>query len=159
MKLQLLFTLLLAAPAAAHDFTAGSLAIGHPFAVETAATAATGAGYLTITNSGAAPDRLVAIRAGFPRVAIHATERNADGVARMLEVDAIDLPPGETVALAPGGIHVMFMGLDGDPFEVGERFPATLVFETAGEVAVEFVVEPRSAADAAAHDTHGKAAP
>jgi copper(I)-binding protein len=84
MNLELLLGLLIATPAAAHEFTAGSLAIGHPFAVETAATAATGAGYLTITNSGSAPDRLVEVRADFPRVAIHATERDADGVARML---------------------------------------------------------------------------
>jgi hypothetical protein len=37
----------------------------------------------------------------------------------------------------------MFMGLDGDPFEEGDRIPATLVFDRAGEIAVEFWVEPR----------------
>jgi copper(I)-binding protein len=35
----------------------------------------------------------------------------------------------------------MFMGLIGDPFEEGETVPATLVFENAGEVEIEFNVE------------------
>ncbi|MDP5359854.1 MAG: copper chaperone PCu(A)C, partial [Paracoccaceae bacterium] len=57
------------------------------------------------------------------------------------------------VQLAPGGLHVMFMGLGGDPFEVGETFPATLVFEKAGEVEVVFYVEERTA-EAMDHSGH-----
>jgi hypothetical protein len=54
----------------------------------------------------------------------------------------------------------MFMGLDGDPFEVGERIPATLVFERAGEIEVEFWVEPRDGGMTGheEHD-HGSIAP
>ena len=37
----------------------------------------------------------------------------------------------------------MFIGLDGKQFVEGEKIPATLVFEQAGEVAVEFAVEKR----------------
>lgn len=138
----LVAALLVAQPALAHDYTLGALSIGHPMAFETPVTARSAAGYLTITNTGDTPDRLIAVRAGFPRVMIHTTEM-ADGVARMMHLDGLDLPPGETVILEPGGIHVMFMGLDGDPLEQGERIPATLVFEQAGEIEVTFNVEPR----------------
>ena len=134
----------LALPASAHEYTVGDLAIGHPHAAATAAGARTGAGYLSVTNSGAEADRL--------RVELHATEADAAGVARMRPVEALEVPPGATVTLAPQGTHVMFMGLDA-PLVEGERVPAVLVFEKAGEVAVEFAVEPR-AATTTEHDGH-----
>lgn len=81
----LLALYLLAGPAAAHDATAGGLTIGHPFAIETPPGAMSGAGYLTITNAGSEPDRLIAVRADFPHVTLHRTEVGADGVARMRE--------------------------------------------------------------------------
>ncbi len=134
---------LLALPASAHEVTTESLVIDHPYALETVATAMSGAGYMTITNTGSAPDRLLEVRADFPRVTLHGTETDAQGVTRMIPFEGIEIAPGETVTLAPGGMHVMFMGLDGDPFEEGERIPATLVFERAGAISVEFWVEPR----------------
>lgn len=151
---------LLTFPAAAHELTTDSLVIDHPYALETVATAMSGAGYMTITNTGSEPDRLQAVRADFPSVTLHGTETDAEGVTRMIRVEGIEIPSGETVMLAPGGTHVMFMGLDGDPFEEGERIPATLVFERAGEIAVEFWVEPRDGGMTGheGHD-HGSLAP
>jgi len=35
----------------------------------------------------------------------------------------------------------MFMGLNGDPMEIGEQVPATLVFKDAGEIDIMFNVE------------------
>lgn len=130
--------------AGAHEFTLGALTIEHPYATETTATARSGAGYMTIDNAGPDADVLVAIRADVPRVEVHATETDAQGVARMRPVGALEIPAGGSVTLAPRGLHVMFMGLPA-PFVAGERIPATLVFEKAGEVAVEFAVEPRDA--------------
>jgi copper(I)-binding protein len=141
-----------AAAAAAHDYTLGPLTIAHPYAIETPPPAPTGAGYFSITNAGPAPDRLIAIRTAFPRAQIHAAETDAQGVARMRPVEALDIPPGATITLAPAGLHVMFMGLD-HPLTPGASVPATLVFERAGEIAVEFKVEPRAAGGA--HDMPG----
>lgn len=137
----------------AHGFELGSLTVGHPMVFETAPTSMAAGGYLTITNSGNAPDRLIGVRADFPRSEIHVTEEK-DGVARMLPIEAVDLPPGETVAFEPGGMHVMFIGLGGDALEEGEEFPATLVFETAGELEVNFVVEKRSNSSVAGDHSH-----
>ncbi len=131
-----------AAVASAQATEPGALVIDQPFAFETAATARAGAGYMSIENGGDAADRLVEVRADFPRVEIHTTEVT-DGVASMKRVEAVEIPAGGRVAFEPGGLHVMFMGLDGDPFEVGEEVPATLVFEKAGEVPVNFEVAPR----------------
>ncbi len=143
---------LLAGGAAAHEFTAGSLVIEHPYAIETPATAKTGAGYMSIVNHGDRPDRLIAVRADFPSVGLHGTEVDASGVARMRPLDAVEIPADGTATLEPKGTHVMFMGLTA-PLVAGEKIAATLVFETAGEVPVVFNVEPRKAGDGAGgHD-------
>ncbi|HRO12157.1 copper chaperone PCu(A)C [Amaricoccus sp.] len=133
----------------AHDVAAGTLEIGHPHAFETSASAMTAAGYLTITNKGTTPDRLIAVETGFPRTEIHTVEVDAAGVSRMRPVEGIEVPPGGTVALEPQGMHVMFMGLKA-PLVAGQAIPATLRFEAAGAVPVEFTVEPRRA-DGTAH--------
>lgn len=133
----------IASTVAAHDFKVGDLVITHPMAFETAATAMSGGGFFAVTNNGDTDDQLIAVRADFPRVALHNTEMQGE-VARMFHVDVLEIPAGETVTLAPGGLHVMFMGLNGDPFEVGETFAATLVFAQAGEVDVVFNVEERT---------------
>jgi copper(I)-binding protein len=131
--------------ASAHEFKAGDLTIGHPYAIETPATAKTAAGYLSVTNAGGAPDTLVAIEADFPRVEVHTTETDAAGVAKMVSVGPLEIAPGETVTFAPQGLHVMFMGLSA-PWKAGDHVPATLVFEKAGEIPVVFDVEARKAA-------------
>ena len=132
-----------ASTAMAQEYKVGDLVVDHPMAFETARTAQTAGGFMTITNTGAADDRLVAVEADFPRVEIHTTEMDGD-VARMMHLeDGIAVPAGETIALKPGGFHVMFMGLGGDPFEVDEQVPATLVFENAGRLELTFKVEER----------------
>jgi copper(I)-binding protein len=64
----------------------------------------------------------------------------------MQEVQSIELLAGTPLALKPGGFHVMLVGLTA-PFEVGQTFVVTLMFERAGAVDVTVVVadeEPMS---------------
>lgn len=146
--------LMLPGLAMAHDFQAGDLKISHPMSFETPISAKAGAGYMTITNEGDTADSLIEVRADFPRVMLHKSEEK-DGIATMSHVDKIDIPAGGTVELVPGGFHVMFMGLDGDPLEDGETIDATLVFEKAGAVDIVFSVEPRAAShDEKEHSDH-----
>lgn len=58
------------------------------------------------------------------------------GQMTMQEVDSLELPAGETVALEPGGYHIMLMDLAA-PLETGATIEVTLTFEGAGEVVVE----------------------
>lgn len=134
--------------ALAQDYRLGELNIDHPIVYETPATARAGGGYLTIENLGASDDRLIAIEGEFPRLEIHTTVMDSD-VAMMQRVDALEIPAGETVELAPGGMHLMIMGLS-EPFVEGKSIPLTLVFENAGPIDVEFIVEARP--DAGGHD-------
>ncbi len=141
-------TLVIAALLASLSATAqaeSTLTIENPKAFATPATAMSGGGFMQITNTGPTDDALIGIQADFPRVELHTTEFT-DGVARMMHVDDIAIPAGETVALEPGGLHIMFMGLNGDPLEEGETIPATLIFKNAGEIAVTFDVVKRDMA-------------
>lgn len=126
--------------AASHEYTIGDLTVDHPAAKTTPSTAMAGAGYVTITNNGDESDSLIAVEADFPRVEIHDTKVEND-VASMFQIEGAVIEPGETVTFSPGGKHIMFMGLDGDPFEEGETVNATLVFEKAGRLEVVFDVE------------------
>ena len=143
MKHLILKAILLANPVVsfADDFKVGDLVIEHPVARATTAMAMTGAGYFVIMNNGTEDDRLVEIAANFPRVMMHDTKTN-DGIATMFHIeDGVAVPAGGTVTFEPGSKHVMFMGLNGDPFEIGEEIPATMNFEKAGELDIVFVVE------------------
>ena len=102
----------------------------------------TGAAYMKIENEGAAGDRLVAVET--PRASkteLHTTVMDGD-VMRMRQLeDGIAIPADGEVALRPGGMHVMLMGLTA-PLKVGERFPLTLMFEKAGRTTLEVEVKP-----------------
>jgi periplasmic copper chaperone A len=132
---------LLPASALGHDYKLGALEIGQPWARATAPTAPAGGGYLTITNRGTTPDRLVSTSSpAADKVQIH--EMKMDGnIMRMREVEhGLDIAPGATVTLAPGSLHLMMMGLKG-PLKQGTRVPLTLTFEKAGTIDVELAVE------------------
>ncbi len=52
------------------------------------------------------------------------------GVMKMFAVEGIDLPAGKAVKLAPGGYHVMMMGLK-QQMKAGDKVPLDLWLETA----------------------------
>jgi len=72
------------------------------------------------------------------------------GVMRMRGVAALEVKPGETLELKPGGYHVMLSELR-QPLKVGDKFPLILRFENAGAVEVSVWVEEMGARGAPAH--------
>lgn len=150
-----LLALCLGGAALAHGVTLGAIEVIHPNIPQPPAGAKSAAGYMALANNGAAPDRLLAIESPIAEVvSLHRTEVAADGVARMRALPAIDLPADDIVLLEPGGLHVMFMGLL-VPMTEGDMLPATLVFEKAGRIEVEFMVDPPGGMD---HSTMDHAA-
>jgi copper(I)-binding protein len=120
----------------------GTIAIEDPYARAAGAGAMAGAAFMTIVNSGAEDDRLVAAASdASERVELHTHLIDANGVARMVEVeDGFAIPAGSAHALERGGDHVMFMGLR-QPFVDGETVTVTLTFEKAGDITVEIPVD------------------
>ncbi len=151
----LLAALLLASPTAAHDVTVGDITIDHPWARPNLPNRPTAA-YATITNAGAEADRLIAATSpAFGAIELHTTKKVGD-VMKMEQVTAIDAAAGETVTLAPGGLHIMLFDA-AESFQEGDSFPLTLTFETAGEVEVTVKVEKTNpgTGDHSGHSGHG----
>ena len=104
--------------------------------------------FLTIENAGA-DDRLVSASAEVSKVVeLHSMSMEGD-VMRMRQLDSIALPAGKAVALKPGALHIMLIGLKA-PLKEGDKFPLKLKFEKAGEVTVQVNVE----AAGASHEKH-----
>ena len=131
----------------AHGYTAGDIAIAHPYSVPTPPGATTGAGYLKeLSNKGSADDRLVgASSTAADRVEMHTMSMDGD-VMRMRQVAGIVIPAKGHVDMAPGnGYHLMLIGIR-QPLKVGDKVPLKLTFENAGAVDVELLVQERGAA-------------
>ena len=136
------------------DVTVGDLTFSGAFTRATLPNAPVGGGYVTITNNGDEADRLVAAESLFsPDVQIHEMAV-VDDVMQMSELpDGLEIPAGESVTLAPGGLHLMFMHI-AQPFVEGETVPVTLTFEKAGTVEIELAVEAFGASGAQDHSGH-----
>lgn len=143
-------------PAHARDIAKGDLVISAPWSRATPAGAEVGAGYLVITNNGVSADRLLSFTtdlAGQPEV--HEMS-NQGGVMKMRPLEkGLVIPAGGTVKLEPGGYHLMLLKLK-KPLAVGQRYKATLVFEKAGPVEVEFEVRAIGAGQQKDHGGHHK---
>lgn len=125
----------------ASEKVVGDLKLSTPWVRASVPGQVNGAGYVQIDNQAAQPDKLVsASTTGVNRVELH-TILTENGVAKMREVSGIEVPAGGAVKLAPGGYHIMFLGLS-ESFKVGATIPVMLKFEKAGEVKVEFEVKP-----------------
>ena len=126
--------------AMAQDVTAGDIVIQHPWARATPAGASVAGGYMTVTNHGTAPDRLMGgsseVSKGFE---LHTMSMD-NGVMTMRPTGPLLIPPGGSVTLAPNGTHVMLSGLK-HGLKKGGSVAGTLTFEHAGAVPVMFEVE------------------
>lgn len=128
-------------PSHAQEIRVGDLVIERPWTRATPTGAPVAGGFMRITNRGSTPDRLVGGSAEIARVFEVHEMATIDGVMRMRPiVGGIVIAPGQTVELRPGGLHVMFMGLQRQ-INRGERVRGTLVFERAGSVTVEYDVQ------------------
>ncbi|HZH84872.1 MAG TPA: copper chaperone PCu(A)C [Phototrophicaceae bacterium] len=142
-------------PGHAEDVTLGAIKISAPWARATPKGAPVGGGYMTITNTGKMPDRLIAGASPLSsRFEIHEMSMD-NGVMKMRPVaGGVEIAAGATVKFEPSGYHLMFVGLKA-PFVRGEHVTATLQFEKAGKVNVSFIVEGMGAQTGESSMPHG----
>jgi len=122
-------------------FPAAALAevsVSDPWARASILASRPGAAYLTM-RSDADDQLLSAATPVADHVMIHGSETDENAVTRMIHLDTVDLEAGQTVRFAPGGMHLMLMGLAGK-LDEGASFPLTLTFEHAGVITVEVPV-------------------
>jgi copper(I)-binding protein len=132
-------------PAWAHDYTVGAIKIGHPWARATPKGARIAAGYMTLTNTGTEPDRLVAGSAAVSSTLELHEMKVENGIMKMRALaKGLEIKPGESVELKPDSFHAMLIDLK-HPLVLGEKVKGTLVFEKAGPVEIEYEIEAMGA--------------
>ena len=135
-------------------YKVGPLVIEAPWTRATPGGAQVGGAYLKVTNTGAEADRLIG--GSLPTAAsveVHEMSMT-NGVMKMRKLEkGLEIKPGQTVELKPGGFHIMFMGLR-EGLKQGQPVKGTLVFEKAGSVEVEYVVAPIGAQSGSAPQKH-----
>jgi copper(I)-binding protein len=127
------------APAWAQDARIGELGVSQPWARASIGKAKNGAAYMTIANDGATSDRLIGVSSPVAKKAALHTHEMQGEVMKMRRVAAIEVGPGQSAVLKPGGLHVMLMGLKA-PLAEGASFPLTLSFEKAGALDIRVEV-------------------
>ncbi len=117
---------------------AGDIKIEKAWTRATPQGAKAGGAFVLVKNTGDAADRLIAASSDVAaKVEIHEMSMN-DGVMKMQELEnGLEIAPGETVELKPGGFHIMMMGLHKAIAE-GDLVTISLEFEKAGIVEVMF---------------------
>ena len=146
-------TIAFAAPA----FAESVITIKDPYARVSTMMSKSGAAFMVIENTGDEADQLVDARSDVSKVVeLHTHKENAQGVMQMMHVpEGFAIPAGGEHALARGGDHVMFMGLN-QTLAHGDVVNVTLVFEKAGEVQVEIPVDlERKPMHGMGHMNHG----
>ncbi|MCA0399976.1 MAG: DUF1775 domain-containing protein [Proteobacteria bacterium] len=133
------------------EYRVGNLLIKTPWTRATPGGAKVGAGFMSITNTGSEADRLIG---GSAEIAgtFELHEMKTEGtVMRMRALEkGLEIKPGETIELKPGGYHVMFLDLK-KPFAEGRPVKGQLIFEKAGKIEIEYRVAPRGAAPGSSH--------
>jgi copper(I)-binding protein len=132
-------------PLYAGEARSGDLVITKAWSRATPGGAKVAGGYLTIENRGAVPERLKAASTALAaKTEIHEMAVTG-GVMTMRELDGgLVIAPGASVQLAPGGGHLMLVGLNA-PLHPGDQVPVTLSFERAGNVEVALDVQAMGA--------------
>ncbi|HMM89075.1 copper chaperone PCu(A)C [Bradyrhizobium sp.] len=132
--------------ATAHEYKVGALDIGHPWSRPTPKEANIAGGYLTITNKGKTPDRLIGGSSPVAgQIEVHEIV-DVDGMVKTRPVtNGIEIKPGKTVELKPGALRIVLLGLK-EPLQVGQKIKGTLVFEKAGPVDIIYNVEENAGA-------------
>jgi len=112
----------------------------------------TAAGYMTISNKSAQPERLVGGSSeAAAKVQTHVSVKDGD-IVRMREVKGYDIPARGSFELKPNGSHLMLVDIK-RPLKEGEKIPVLLKFEKSGEIKVDFGVRPLGAS-ASGHPQH-----
>lgn len=150
--------LFLASPAWAHEEKSEHLTISHPWSRATAPSQKVGAVFMKISTNAETEDRLIGAESpDAETVEIHGHTMDGD-VMRMRPVEGVDIPATGEAILAPGGFHIMLIGLKAPLFEE-TVIPLTLIFEKAGKVEIEAVIEAAGARQASSEGAEAMPAP
>lgn len=127
---------LLLAPLAALAADAPSVTVADPYARAVPPGQPNSAVFMTLTNASAEPRALVSAASPAAKVVELHTHIKEGGMMRMRKIERIELPAGKRVDLAPGGLHVMLIGLK-QALAPGSKVDLTLSFDNGTQARVQ----------------------
>jgi hypothetical protein len=122
------FTPVLGAAEATGERIADGIRIEAPYARAVPPGQPNSAVFMVLENTGDTPRALVGAESDIAATLELHTHRMADGMMQMRKIERIDLPAGERVSLAPGGLHLMLIGLR-EQLRPGAAVSVTLIFD------------------------------
>ena len=142
MKIKLFITAILSFLILCSTLSAGQIIISDAYALSSGPLAKAGAAFMKIMNHSEGSDRLIGVQSDIAKkTELHTHLKDDNGVMRMVHIDeGIKIGPMKEHSLVRGGQHIMFMGLK-EPFETGKIISVILLFEKAGEIGIEVVVD------------------
>lgn len=142
MKIRLFITALSSLLVLCSSLSAGQIMISDAYARSSGPLAKAAAAYMRIMNHSNRSDRLIGVQSDIAKkTELHMHLKDDNGVVTMIRIDeGIKIGSMKEHSLVRGGQHIMFMGLK-EPFETGKIIPVTLLFEKAGQVGIEIVVD------------------
>lgn len=129
----------------------GEVSVKDPWVRQNPPGTSVTAAYMVIENPAAAGDELVEASCSCSASAsLHTTEMR-EGAMAMKKVASIEIPAGASVALSPGGYHVMLEGLSGD---MGESVILEFRFRSGARISVKAPVLDPPEASRRSHHHH-----
>jgi hypothetical protein len=111
---------------------AGDISVTDPYALAVPPGQPNSAVFMTLVNNSNENRALVAAETPSAGVVELHTHVHEDGMMKMRKVDTIEIPAGQTVALKPGGLHVMLIGLK-EKLEPGQEVHMNLILDKGGK--------------------------
>ncbi len=102
------------------------------------------AAYLTLRNVSKKPVTLIAIDSSVASMAMIHETKTEGGISRMRPHEQLVIPPGKTVKLEPGGLHVMLHGIT-HPLAAGASVPLVLRLSNGITLQIVALVRPLNA--------------
>ncbi len=146
-----LITILVLFCLAASAFAAAQVGVSNAWIPQAPPGSSMLAGYLTIKNAGDSPVSILAAQSDrFRAVSVHQTVIE-NGVARMRELNSLEIAPGQEVKFAPGGMHLMLMQPRKD-ISPGDRIEITFLLSDGTRVPAMFDVQAADGASTGGHE-------
>jgi hypothetical protein len=121
----------------------GAVSLSNAYAFPTLSGTTNGAAFLTFKNMGDTPVKITGVASDVAEtVELHNHKHGDDGVMSMIRMDTIDVPPFATMKFAPGGLHIMLIGIK-EPLVKDAKFKVTLTLDDGRELPFDVTVKER----------------
>ncbi len=96
--------------------------------------------YMTVTNNESTTIKLIEVNSDIAAHSMIHQTIHENGIAKMRHQNEVELAPGATIEFKPGGLHVMFMGMN-EAIGNGDMVDVTLVFDDGQQLTVQAQVK------------------